>query len=329
MHAESKKFSMSAFQHGINTGSSSKSNEDRKFLSAVLMTFKLKNPAQYCREVLDYDGLLDFVKQFEPRTRFYLVTGCKIARNAHTVMLDDETGDDDLKVELTQKVPVSAVPGSLLAGDVGASVAQERSTKVIHRVRYRSPGDAIYYVRYCELSFDDRYPGFVILPSPHRTLLERALALPGKRTFLLCDDTPGIAQSPVRFYSTSEPTDSATAKLRRLITDPLSGSSARKIPSRLGGLPPVPAQGPITDVIVRHPVMPSHAERLSRAPSSSSQSGSDPNPGPDSPGHVTVSPQDFQNRDHALTSPPATPHLSAIHAEASSLPASVRRPIDT
>lgn len=229
------------------------------------------------------------------------MTGCKIARNAYTALQDDEEAGDEYKVELTQKIPVTPVAGTLLAGDVGAHVEHQHATKVIHKVKYRSPGDAIYYVRYAELNFDDRYPGFVILPSPHRTWIERALMLPGKRTYLLCDDTPGVVESPIRFYSTNEPAESATTKLRKMVQgcrEDGESSLGRKTPTPPADLAKSVKRASQSTVIVRPSALRSHAERLSSTPPSDRVA-------------------DVAHEDRELASTPATPQLSIIHAEPS------------
>lgn len=150
-----------------NQTSSHVQGEETTFASDILITYKLKNPAQFLRDVFEPHCSDEFVSRFQRGTPFYLMTGYKVSRNVQTALEHQSCSQDALTFGLSTKLRIipDAAMERLPGGQVATSVTANKDHSYLADIAYQAPGDSIFFVRYQRIAFDPRFPGLVIMPA--------------------------------------------------------------------------------------------------------------------------------------------------------------------
>lgn len=153
--------SMSEFGNQVQGSAAHDEQGNRKFLSEILITYKLKNPAQFLRDVFRASHLTEFVSRFDESAAFYVITGYKVSRNAQTAFDQQDDTKNSIKFELSCKLRL--MPDFSTPIGVGSGGSNEH--KVLSTIDFKAPGDSIFFVRYQKLEFSRIFPGVMTLPA--------------------------------------------------------------------------------------------------------------------------------------------------------------------
>lgn len=147
---------------GIDTSHASLDNT--KFASDILITYKLKNPSQFLRDVFHFEDMTEFASRFDPHVPLYLMTGYKVSRNVQTALEQQDTQSNSVKFHLSNRVKIIPTPLGDLAVP-NASIGDDQNHKTLSTIDYQAPGDSIFFVRYHRIAFEEKYPNVLILPA--------------------------------------------------------------------------------------------------------------------------------------------------------------------
>ncbi|CCG82122.1 protein of unknown function [Taphrina deformans PYCC 5710] len=128
---------------GLAVSHAGRAKDQDSFVSDLLITYKLKNPVQFLRDVFSPADLAEFASRFPASTSLFLVTGYKVSRNVSAAVDQQESHESGLRFALPAKLTVALplpLPVPQLAKDV--------QRKVLSSVTFRAPGDSIFFVRY-------------------------------------------------------------------------------------------------------------------------------------------------------------------------------------
>lgn len=155
--------SLTISEFGNQTQGSAAHDEQgsRKFLSEILITYKLKNPAQFLRDVFRASYLSEFRSRFDEGAAFYIITGYKVSRNAQTAFDQQDDSKKSIKFDLSCKLRVMPDFSAPIGIGSGASDVH----KVLSTIDFKAPGDSIFFVRYQKIEFNKVFPGVMTLPA--------------------------------------------------------------------------------------------------------------------------------------------------------------------
>lgn len=143
--------------------STQQSQDTAKFASEILITYKLKNPSQFLRDIICLEDISEFASRFDHCVPLYIMTGYKISRNVQTALEQQDSTSNSIKFHLSTKAKVVATPLGSLAVPSG-SFGDNEAHSVLSTIDYQAPGDSIFFIRYQRIIMDKAYPGTILLP---------------------------------------------------------------------------------------------------------------------------------------------------------------------
>lgn len=178
--ANSNTLELSELGNVLSDSAADQSKHTVKFATDILITYKLKNPAQFLRDFIQLEYLQEFASRFERNIPMYLMTGYKVSRNVQTALEQQDSQADSVKFQLSTTAKVVPSPIGGLAVPSG-SLGDTQEHKALTTIDYQAPGDSIFFVRYQKIMLDHYHPGTIILPAP---------SLPWYHWLIICGKRP-------------------------------------------------------------------------------------------------------------------------------------------